>query len=134
MAQLVRVIIIVVGLLMLSIGMGFLLTPNRLAAAFYIVPEGVQGLATIRADFPAFFITASLCALYGAWTRRAAPLLVPILLVAIALFGRVVGIILDGIVATTLPPMIAEAAMIGVLAFGYSLFSGGENRQRAKRF
>jgi hypothetical protein len=117
-----RAVLAVVGVFNIALGLGFLLSPMQMAEKFFIAPMTVQGIATIRADFPAFFITASLFALYGAWTMRRTPLLVPLGLLSIALFGRFVSIALDGLSETTFPPMIAEAAMIAVVLVAYRLF------------
>jgi hypothetical protein len=113
--NILRVVVALVGVFNVVIGLGFLFAPEKLGQAFYIAPLGVQGLATIRADFPGFFIGAATFALVGAWTSQARPLLVPMLMLGLALFGRFVSILLDGTASTTAPPMIAEAVMIAVL-------------------
>jgi hypothetical protein len=122
MKQVMRWVVAVIGLFNIAIGLGFLIAPSRLAEAFFIAPLGAQGLATIRADFPAFFITASLFALYGAWTLRRDALLVPMFLLGIAFFGRCVSVVFDGTSATTFPPMIAEAVMMAALVLAYRQF------------
>lgn len=122
MRGLLRLLIGLVGLFNLLIGLSFFLRPAQLAEKFFLIPQGAQGLATIRADFTAFFVTASLCALWGAWRAEARPLLVPILLLAIALSGRCLGIVADGISETTLPPMAVEAIMVAILVAGYRNF------------
>ncbi len=115
MKQAIRIVLGGVGLFNMALGLGFLFQPMRLAAQFALSPIGTQGMATIRADFPAFFLTGGMCALIGAWRVDVRPLLVPILLLGIALTGRIISILLDGTAATTFPPMIAEAAMIAIL-------------------
>lgn len=122
MQNALRYAIGLVGVLMGLIGVGFLLAPAKLGLAFYIEPIGSQGLATIRADFSGFFIGASVFAFIGAWTRKAQPLLVPMLLVCIALFGRFLSLILDGMGPTALPPMVAEAVMAALLYAGWRNF------------
>jgi hypothetical protein len=96
--------------------------PEWMAAQFYLTPVGSQGLATIRADFPGFFLTGGGFALWGAWMRYAEELRVPIVLLSIALFGRFVSLIFDGIGPAALPPMILEAIMIGILVAGMRSF------------
>jgi hypothetical protein len=122
MQTMLRVAIGMIGVLMGLIGVGFLLAPEKLALAFYIEPIGSQGLATIRADFPGFFIGAAAFAVIGAWTRQARPLLVPLLLVSIALFGRFVSLALDGRGPAAIPPMVVEAVMIVLLVAGWRHF------------
>ena len=116
MAGLLRVLVGVIGVFNIVIGLGFLLNPAGAAAGFFLTPEGSQGLATLRADFPGFFITGGVCALIGAVQRDARALLVPMLLLAVALAGRCVSLVLDGTPSTAFPPMLVEAVMISVLA------------------
>ena len=122
MRTVLRVIIGLIGLFNITIGLGFLLAPEKLAAAFFLEPLGAQGMATLRADFPGFFIGASVFALLGAWSGQARPLLVPILMLSLALFGRFVSLALDGMAPTAAQPMIAEAVMITLLVLGWRNF------------
>jgi hypothetical protein len=122
MRSIMRVVIGLVGVLNIAIGLGFLLMPEKLALAFYIAPLGQQGMATIRADFPGFFIGAAVFALAGAWSGQARPLLVPIMMLGLALFGRLVSIALDGMAPTAIAPMVVEAVMIAILLLGWRNF------------
>jgi hypothetical protein len=115
MKQFMRIVLALVGLFNMAIGLGFLFNPGRLAAGFALSPIGTQGMATIRADFPAFFLTGALFSLVGAWRADPEPLLVPLSLLGLALTGRFLSIALDGTASTTFPPMVAEATMIAVL-------------------
>ena len=103
----------------------FLLAPEKLGLAFFLSPIGTQGLATLRADFPGFFIGASVFALVGAWTAQARPLLVPILMLSLALFGRFVSIAIDGMAPTAVQPMVVEAVMVTLLFLGWRSFDKG---------
>ncbi len=118
-----RAVIGLVGLFNVTIGLAFLVVPQKLAAAFFLSPIGSQGMATLRADFPGFFIGASVFALVGAWRGEARPLLVPLLMLGIALFGRVISILVDGMAPTAIQPMTVEAVMIGLLLLAYRRFS-----------
>jgi hypothetical protein len=111
-----------VGLFNVLLGLGFLFNPVQLAARFALSPMGTQGLATIGADFPAFFLTGGLFALLGAWRADPKPLLVPLALLSAALFGRLVSMAIDGTAPTTSPPMIAEALMIVVILLARRAF------------
>lgn len=122
MDNFLRIAIVVIGVFMTLVGLGFLFAPATLAAAFYVEALGSQGLASIRADFSGFFIGVGVFALVGAWTRQAQPLLVPLLMLGVALFGRFISLVIDGMGPAALPPMIAEAVMIGVLYIGWRRF------------
>jgi len=125
MRQAMRGVLGLAGLFNILIGLGFLFNPTKLAAQFALSPIGIQGLATARADFPAFFLTGGLFALVGAWRADPKPLLVPLVLLGTALAGRFVSIALDGVVATTYPPMLIEAAMIAAIVLARRSFTPG---------
>ena len=116
MARVMRVLVGLIGAFNVVIGLGFLLDPSKFAAQFFVSPIGMQGLATMRADFPGFFITGGVFALIGAVQKDARALLVPMLLLAIALAGRCVSLAVDGTPPTAFQPMLFEAVMISVLA------------------
>lgn len=112
----------IVALFNIAIGVGFLLAPARLGAAFFLSTIGTQGFATLRADFPGFFIAGGGFALMGAWRYRRAPLLVPVALIGIALVGRFVSLAVDGIGPAAIQPMAVEAVMLALLLAAYRQF------------
>jgi hypothetical protein len=118
-----RLVIGLVGLVNIALGLMFLFQPRELAARFFLEPIGTQGLATLRADFPAFFLVGGLFALLGAVRAERAPLAVPMLLLAIALAGRTLSLVADGAPPTAFPPMVAEAVMILLLALASMAFA-----------
>lgn len=122
MRNIVRAIVGLVALFNIALGIGFLLHPAQMGLQFFLSSLGTQGLATMRADFTAFFITGGGFALLGAWRCRRQPLLVPLSLLTIAIVGRAVSLVADGAPATAFPPMVAEAVMIAVLLVGYRSF------------
>lgn len=112
-----------IGLFNIVIGLGFLLDPGKLAGQFFLSPMGQQGMATLRADFPGFFITGGVFALIGAVKKDGDALLVPLLLLTIAIIGRAVSLVLDGTSPTAWPPMMAEAVMIAALLLARRSFA-----------
>lgn len=115
MRTVLRGLVGLIGLFNIMIGIGFLTRPAELAARFFLSPIADQGLATLRADFPGFFITGGTFALLGASRQDARALAVPILLLALALFGRCISLMLDGVRPEAFPPMVAEAVMVALL-------------------
>lgn len=122
--MLFRVVVGAIALFNIAIGLGFLFDPAGLAGQFFLIPDGAQGMATLRADFPGFFITGGSFALIGAVQKDGRALLVPMLLLAIAITGRAVSLVADGMQPTAYPPMVAEAVMIIVLALARRNFGG----------
>lgn len=115
MHNILRVAVGLVGLFNIAIGLAFMFRPAQLAVAFFLTPVGSQGLATLRADFPGFFITGGGFALAAALRRDARAVMVPVALLAIALTGRCVSLLADGMAATAIQPMVVEAVMISLL-------------------
>lgn len=122
MRMIFRLLVGLVGLFNIGMGLAFLLRPAQMAADFFLTPTGSQGLATLRADFTAFFLVGGLFALLGALRADPAPLKVPVLLLSIALFGRTLSLVLDGVARTAFPPMIAEAVMVLILVGAMQAF------------
>lgn len=119
MQNLLRALIGLVGLFNMVVGLGFMFVPARLAKTFFLSPIGIEGMATLRADFPGFFIASSVFAVLAAARNRADLLLAPVVMIAIALTGRIVSILLDGSTSASFPPLIVEAAMLVLLGVGY---------------
>lgn len=115
MRQIARILVVLVALFNILMGLNFLFNPAGAAANFALTPEGTQGLATLRADFSAFFLTGGLFALVGAVRTRADLLMVPLTLLSIAIVGRAIGLVMDGAPQTAYPPMVVEAVMIAIL-------------------
>ena len=115
MRTIMRVAIGLVGLFNIILGLGFLLVPDKLALAFFLAPTNVQGLATLRADFTGFFIGAAIFALLGAWRADPRPLLVPLVMLGLALFGRTVSLFVDGVGPEAIEPMVIEVVMLVLL-------------------
>ena len=132
MKRIMQIVIGLVGLFNLIIGLGFLFNPAKMAAEFALSPMGTQGMATMRADFPAFFLTGAIFSLIGAWRADRTLLMVPLTLLTFALIGRFVSIAFDGTAPTTVPPMIVEAAMIALLGLAYYAFGKSTQPQSAK--
>ena len=88
-------------------------------ASLGVEPVGLEALSTTRADFTAFFVTAALAMLYGAWKRSGEVLLVPAFLFGIALTGRIVSVVVDGTYEGFLMPMTVEALTTLVCLAGW---------------
>ena len=65
------------GIVFTLIGLGFFFQPDSTGANFALLPDGVPGLAVMRADMTAFFVVGGGCLIWGAWKRNGELLLVP---------------------------------------------------------
>jgi hypothetical protein len=125
MTMAIRIAIGLMAGLFILIGLGFLIQPSEAAKSLFIVADGSQGLATIRADFPGFFIGSAVFAAVGAVRGQAAPLYVPMLMLAIALAGRAVSLVADGMGPMAIPPMVVEALGIALMLVGTRVLKRG---------
>jgi hypothetical protein len=125
MALFLRAAVIVIGLLFVGIGTGFLLAPDRLGAALGITAEGARGLSTLRGDFTAFFWVSGMALAVGGWRRHAGMLLVAAALVGIVLLGRTVSLLLDGSYPDAGQPMVIEALALALALAGARHFARG---------
>ncbi|KPF79742.1 hypothetical protein IP88_01505 [alpha proteobacterium AAP81b] len=125
MTMAIRIAIGLMAALFILIGLNFLANPVDAAKGFFVVADGSQGLATIRADFPGFFIGSAVFALLGAVRGQAAPLYVPMLMLAIALTGRFVSLGADGVGPMAIPPMVVEALGIALMVVGTRVLKRG---------
>ncbi|MEP5937993.1 MAG: DUF4345 family protein [Erythrobacter sp.] len=115
---LLRALLLLGGIFFVLLGIGFMVNPVSSGADFGIQPQGVLGLASIRADMTAFFVVAGGCMIWGAWARKGDPLLVTAALMAIALIGRIVTLLVDGPHDDWMMPMIVEAITITLALLG----------------
>jgi hypothetical protein len=118
-----RAALLLLGLLYLAIGTGFLFEPDRLGEAFGVAAAGTQGLSTMRADFTAFFWVLGGSLVWGGWRSRGDVLWVAAALIGIALAGRAFSLLTDGNYAGAPQPMVIEAvtlvlALVGARHFG----------------
>ena len=102
------------GIVFTLIGLGFFFVPDTAGSSFALLPDGVPGLAVMRADMTAFFVVGGVCMIWGAWKRNGELLLVPAALFGIAFCGRLLTVIVDGPSRQFWLPMLVEAATVTV--------------------
>lgn len=121
MTMVLRVVVGVVGFLGLLIAARMWMAPVELAAQMGVAPAGPLGVATIRADMGGFFGGAGVLALIAAFRGGGGLLIAPLVLVGIALSGRILTLVLDGFTQDMGPPMAIEAVLLVVFAAGWKL-------------
>lgn len=107
-------LVMIGGIAFVLIGLGFFFVPQSAGASFALLPDGVPGLAVLRADMTAFFVVGGGCMIWGAWKRNGELLLVPTVLFGIAFAGRLLTAIVDGTTPEFWLPMLVEAATVAV--------------------
>ena len=121
MRLILTALIFLAGLLDLFLAIGFLTDPATNGASRGVLPEGVAGLSTMRADFTAFFLVAAGCMMWGAWRRNGDLLLPPAALFGVALIGRTINLAIHGPYPGFAVPMGVEAfhTVLLVVAWRY---------------
>jgi hypothetical protein len=121
MATIVRILIGVIGALALLLAARLWLDPAMPAAQLGVAPLGELGLATIRADLGGFFGAAGLFALAAALRNDARLVLTPLVLVGLALTGRLVTAASIGLPQPTIMPIAVEAVLVVLFVAGWRL-------------
>lgn len=127
MILIARILVALAAVFGIVLGLGFLIDPVKFGANFFLLPNGVPGLAVLRADMCAFFLTGGIFAAAAAWHRNAGYLVAPVLLFVIALTGRTVSLIADGVTPGAFVPMAVEAFFVASLLFARRIFAKGKS-------
>lgn len=120
----IRGLVGIAGLLGLLVATRLLLQPEATGLKLGLTPVGSLGLATIRADVAGFFAVTGGLSLMAAWKNDRALILAPLLLIAAALAGRCLNLAVQGFSPELAPPMVIEAALLVLLAFGRRTLGG----------
>lgn len=118
MKLVVRGLVGVLGALALVMAAAFWANPGLPAAKLGVSALNELGFATLRADMGGFFAMAGVLSLAAAMRDSARLLTAPLLLVALALAGRIGTAALSGYTPEMAEPMIVEAVLVAVLALG----------------
>ena len=110
-----RAILVLGGLLLGFMGLGFLVDPTSSGADFGISAAGAHGLTSIRSDFTAFFVVGGACLIWGALAQRRDPLIIGGALMLVTLASRLVSLSINGSFEGYITPMAVEL-VLGVAA------------------
>ena len=113
-----RFLVGAIGVLAILVAVRIWLAPALVGATLGLTPVGGLGLATLRADVAGFFGAAGVLALAGAVRDDGGLLTAPLVMLSLALTGRLVSVAMGGLSAPQVPPMIVEAVLLVLLALG----------------
>ncbi|WP_372706772.1 hypothetical protein [Brevundimonas sp.] len=119
MNTIVRFALFGLGALTLPLAAGFLLTPARIALRLGLEPTGPVGLSTLRGDFFALFLMFGLSAIYAAVRNRSDVLIIPMIMLAVIILGRLFSAVLDGSGTKAMPLIAVELVMLATVFLGY---------------
>ena len=119
MITIVRIVLLGLGVLTLPLAAGFLLAPARVALRLGLEPTGPVGLSTLRGDFFALFLMFGLTAIYASVRNRSDVLIIPMIMIAVIILGRLFSAVVDGSGPEALPLIAVEVAMLAIVFLGY---------------
>jgi hypothetical protein len=115
----VRIVLLGLGVLTLPLAAGFLLAPARVALRLGLEPTGPVGLSTLRGDFFALFLMFGLTAIYASVRNRSDVLIIPMIMIAVIILGRLFSAVVDGSGPEALPLIAVEVVMLAIVFVGY---------------
>lgn len=121
----IRIGVVLMGLVALLGGLGFVFAPTQMEADFSIVASRVDGMGTIRGDLGGMFLMVAGFILYGSRPGKSAWLIVPVVLLITILFGRTVHILIDGISQPAIRSTLIEIVALVFLEFARRREAGG---------
>ena len=113
-----RLIVGLIGGLALLLALRIWTNPTAAAAQLGVCALGPLGVATLRADFAGFFAAAGSFALAAAIRDDRRLLSAPLAMVALALTGRCVTVVHDGLAPPMIMPMAVEAVLAVLFVLG----------------
>lgn len=119
MQLVLRALVGIAGLLGLLIAARMWMAPAEVAEQLGVAAASPLGLASIRADMGGFFGAGGLFALAAAIKARGGMLLPSVVLIALALTGRLIAVVMNGFVPEMGPPMAIEGALLVLFVAGW---------------
>jgi hypothetical protein len=118
MVLVIRVVLGLIAAFFIVFGLRFMLTPDAMAAEFFITPAGIAGLSTVRADLGGAFLGVGACVVLGLFPRATRWLHAAALIIAVIAIGRLVGFVADGATRSAITALIVEVVFVVMLVIG----------------
>ena len=119
MQLVLRALVGIAGLLGLLVAARIWMAPADVAGQLGVAAASPLGLATIRADMGGFFGAGGLFALAAAIKARGGILLPSVVLIGLALTGRLIAVAMNGYAPAMGPPMAIEAVLLVLFIAGW---------------
>lgn len=130
MKLVLRIVLGLAGLAGALIALRFWMAPAEIAKQFALSADTPLGLATMRADLAGFFGVCATMAIAAAVRAEARFLTAPVILIALALSGRAITVLVNGFSADMAMPMSVEAVLLILFGAG-RLFLGSRSASGA---
>ena len=118
MIWIARAGVLLAGLFSLAMGLLFWADPVKAGAILGLTSIDALGANSLRADLAAFFLVNFIACALALFRGKAHWLYGSALVFGLAVFGRLIGVIVDGPPAGIAQPVIIELVLIGLLLLG----------------
>ncbi len=117
MTQVLRALVAIIGLLSFLTSFNLWFNTDAAAKSLGLTLDGAVAHATASADIAALFAGIGIFALLAAYRQSADMAKVALILIACALAGRVLNLIMVGMAPALMPPLVIEIVIIAVLGW-----------------
>jgi len=100
---------------LIILGLTAMFNPMGLVERLSVIPQGIHGLNTIRGDVGGLLMSAALLMIIGLWRSNTTWFLAVAVIMITVMFGRVIGLVVDGTDATLIPPFAVEIIVLGLM-------------------
>jgi len=111
---------------LLALGFMCFFDPNGMTEKFGVMPQGINGLNTIRGIIGGLLVGSALMMIMGLWRRNTTWFLATAALMGAVIFGRLVGIVLDGFDPVLVGPLVVEFVILGACILADKKFGTGK--------
>jgi hypothetical protein len=114
-----KILVGLVGVLYMALWIALMLTPQAMVDQFSLVPQGIVGLSSMRANVGVLFFAGSiLCFLY-AWGGARHWLITASLLTGGAALGRLIGFSMEGVSEQAMTGFVFECVILVIFSLAY---------------
>ncbi len=128
MKLLLKLLIASIGLLYLLIWLRLMTDPGAMLEQFALVPEGIAGLNSLRANVGVLFFAGTLFCFLSLRANAHWWLLPAAALTAGAALGRLIGMAMDGIARESVTGLLFELVIVAIFLLTYRVLGGAVSR------
>ncbi len=112
-----RILVGIAALLSMMVALRCWFDMAPVITQFAIIPEGLVGRATVRADIGGMFMGMAVMGIMAAWKESRSWAIGMLVFAICAISGRLIGVIVDGAGPGVWPPIGVELVVIAILLY-----------------
>jgi len=111
----IKIAIALLSLPLLVLGFIAMFNPTGMFERLAVEPQGIHGLSTIRADVGGLLLGGAIMMLIGLWRSNTTWFLAVAVMMSAVAFGRLVGLVVDGVGNAVMLPLAVELVTAGLM-------------------